>query len=664
MKKILMGLIVAMVVAVGGFFGFQFYTQHRVAGEIDAAFEQIRAVGGKASHGKISFDLRSGTLEIADIAAETASQAPISIKIGSLKAAGVRQPDTTRFTADTIEATDIDIDASLAAPAVFRTTYKLPHVAVKDYSGPVSLSSMLAPGASAIDIYRLAIKQFAGIAVSSVTAPSLAVTIDGGAAISAGYIYSNFALQGIRDGRIASMTGDRVAVTANMQPAGLQRPGKGQKLTGELENLAVYDFDATAAATILDSAKANDDRYYRVYRQMTAGPYTVNVDQGPHMRIDGITVDNVGVRPSKLQLATLMSIIQSSGEAAILSPSQAREMMANVASIYAGIRIGNAEIRGISMDTPQGSGKLAAIRMNLENGKFGELAIEGLDARAPKGPIRLGRFALKSLDISGLMRISAQFGGQKPSLDQALGLLPLIEGVEINGLVAPYKNTGKSFNGDTISLNWGHFVGPIPSTAHLTVKMSSPLDATDPRQKMLFAAGWDRAAIDLDLGAGWTKTSATFALEPVALEIGGFLKASARVSLTNVPEAVFSTNPAQAMAAAAQLEAGTLELTLHDTGGIDLAVEQYAQSQNVSREAARSAISDGFRASGEKAAAANPDAALAVEALARFVEIPGQTLTIKLTPLGKVPALQLMQLLRTDPFSALAQFKIEASTGL
>ena len=42
----------------------------------------------------------------------------------------------------------------------------------------------------------------------------------------------------------------------------------------------------------------------------------------------------------------------------------------------------------------------------------------------------------------------------------------------------------------------------------------------------------------------------------------------------------------------------------------------------------------------------------------------GQTLTIKLTPLGKVPVLQLMDALSTEPIIALAQFRIEASTGL
>src|ERR1700760_3491142 len=76
MMKILIGLATAIVVAVGGFFGFQFYTQHRIAGQVDAAFEQIRAAGGKASHGKVSFDLVNRTLDIADVVAETSTQPP------------------------------------------------------------------------------------------------------------------------------------------------------------------------------------------------------------------------------------------------------------------------------------------------------------------------------------------------------------------------------------------------------------------------------------------------------------------------------------------------------------------------------------------------------------------------------------------------------------
>ena len=76
MRKILIGLVAVIVVAAADF-GFQFYVQHRVATQVeDAAFEQIRASGGKASHGKVSFDPWSRTVTIADIAGESAPQAP------------------------------------------------------------------------------------------------------------------------------------------------------------------------------------------------------------------------------------------------------------------------------------------------------------------------------------------------------------------------------------------------------------------------------------------------------------------------------------------------------------------------------------------------------------------------------------------------------------
>ncbi len=63
-------------------------------------------------------------------------------------------------------------------------------------------------------------------------------------------------------------------------------------------------------------------------------------------------------------------------------------------------------------------------------------------------------------------------------------------------------------------------------------------------------------------------------------------------------------------------------------------------------------------------AANNPDAIAIAGALTRFIETPGGTLTIKLTPRGKVPAMQLVGALKTDPLSALARFQVEASTGL
>ena len=159
---------------------------------------------------------------------------------------------------------------------------------------------------------------------------------------------------------------------------------------------------------MLDPARANDDKYYRVYRQMTAGAYTITSANGLRIRIDGMTVDDIGVRPSRLQLPALMALMPAARHAR-RPRRRARDLLDKMAGIYEGVRIGNAEMRGLAVETPEGPFKLAAIRFNLENGKIGEFAFEGLDARSPNGPVKIGRFALKSLDIANLLRTSSQF---------------------------------------------------------------------------------------------------------------------------------------------------------------------------------------------------------------------------------------------------------------
>jgi len=114
---------------------------------------------------------------------------------------------------------------------------------------------------------------------------------------------------------------------------------------------------------------------------------------------------------------------------------------------------------------------------------------------------------------------------------------------------------------------------------------------------------------------------------------------------------------------ATQIEAGTIEITLRDLGGVDLAVAQYARTQNVSPDAARAAIAEKIRSSVDPTTASDPDAMAIVEAAARYVENPRGTLTLKLTPRGKLPVMPMIQALNTDPLVVLAQFQVEVSTG-
>src|SRR5262245_34299816 len=90
MLKILGGLAAAILIAVGGYFGFEFYVHQRVLADVDAALAAVQAGGGKASHGKITFDLWTRTLTAQDIAVESAGPQPTSLKIASFTAIGAK----------------------------------------------------------------------------------------------------------------------------------------------------------------------------------------------------------------------------------------------------------------------------------------------------------------------------------------------------------------------------------------------------------------------------------------------------------------------------------------------------------------------------------------------------------------------------------------------
>ena len=624
----------------------------------------MRASGVKASHGKISFDLWSRTITVADIAGEFATQPPASLKIRRVTASGVSQRDAGRFAADRIDAANVEVAGTIGQQPGLRFSYQAPRIEVTQYSGP---SGPQRPPASAApaEIYRFALEHFAAVTAKSVTAPTIAVKMSaiGSAAGAGDYTYTGVALRNIKDGKIAASTVDRVTFTAAMATR-----GKTENFTGEVANLAAYDFDAAATMVMFDPTHANDDKYYRAYRQMTVGSFSASFQQGLAMRVDGVTVDDIGLRPSRLQFPALMAIVEAAPPAGTTpTPEQMRDLLGKVAGVYEGLRIGSAEVRGLSMDTPQGPFKLAAIRLtNLENGKLGEFALEGLDAKAPQGPVKVGRFALKTLDVANLLRMSGQFAtpGRNPSTEQLAALLLLLQGTEVANLVAPYKDTNKPINIDTLNLSWGQFVGPVPTRARVTVKMTGPVDITDPAPfKTLAAAGIGNATVSLDLGAAWSENTRSFALEPATLEIGNLFTAAGRLSLANVQRETFSLNPLQAAIMAAQLEAGPIEIVLRDTGGIELAIAQQARQQNISREAARRAMTDSIRDNAMKMASVNPDVMAIAGALTRFIENPRGTLTVKLVPRGKVGMMQIVEAMKTSPVAALARFQVEATVG-
>ena len=669
MKRVLIGLIALVVIAAGGWLGFNFYVQHRATSEVDAAFERIRTSGGKASHGKVAFDLGSRTLTIEDIALEPGQSSKTGvkisgIKIGSFKAAGLRQIDDAMFSANRIDlaGTEFAIEGAIG-PASMKVayTYKIPQVAMRDFSGPIRAHGSPASN-SIIDLYRFYLEQFAKVTASSITVPTVEGTINAdsaGAAISGTIAYSGLTGQNISQGKIDEIKADRAIFSFNPS-----QPHGPQKITGEVSNVVAEGHDVSAVAAMLDPQNANDDRFHTLYRHISAGPLVETVEGDGvtvHMRVGKLAGDDFALQPSKFQQILPLLTIDPSAKP---TPAQAQQMLEKLIGVYEGVRVGKFELSDLSVDTPKGSGKLNSVRYEKD-----ELAIEGLDTPAPEGQgrVKMERFALKSFSPAKLMHWSMQLAavgshrGQTPSPDQMLGVLQALNGIEIKGVAVPYKQTKKSVVLDAFGLNWGQFVGPIPTKVDLGIKAVVPADPSDPAQAKFIAAGIDQFGVNADLGAAWSEAPSSFVLAPVNLDLDKLVKMQTRIALASVPRGVFSTDPAQVMSQASQIEAGAIEFTLRDTGGVDLLVAEYAQTHEIDRDAARRAIIDDIRAQGETAR--NPDAAAAIDAVARFIETPGQTLVIKLTPLGKVPVMQLMAAMKDEPLAALNKFRIEASTG-
>jgi hypothetical protein len=72
------------------------------------------------------------------------------------------------------------------------------------------------------------------------------------------------------------------------------------------------------------------------------------------MRVDSVTVDDVGLRPSRLQFSQLMAIVDAAPPPGTTPTEQTRDLIGKVAGVYEGIRIGAAAVHGLSIELPEG----------------------------------------------------------------------------------------------------------------------------------------------------------------------------------------------------------------------------------------------------------------------------------------------------------------------
>ncbi len=669
MRKALVAVVFGIVlIATGAYFGADLWAQFRAKSEVEAVFNSLRVVFATATHGRIELDSKTRTVKITDIILRSSDRAT-TIKVGQLIATGTSGPAAGRVSATRIEITNWELTTAVPIAAGPGINYKAPSIVIEEFSGPASLPLKVNP-TSMIDVMRASMEYFAASTATAIIIPKLSAAVtprqtdQATAAIGpVEYTYSDIALRNIRDRRIATISIERSTVISDAAATELG------SFAGAMANISLSDFDIGTAIAVLDPSKAQNDGYLPMYRQASMGPFEVRFAQGASFQMDSVTLDELGIQPSKLSIINFLALADSTPRSGIPpTPAQLRLMMDQVAYMYEGIRIGNFELRGIKMRMqPDADFKMAAVRLSgLENGRLTELAMEGLDGQSPlKDPIHIGRFALKGLQIADLIRQTAPMAetGRAFSPDKLFGLLALLEGIEIGDVTAKYGASPQSVRIETFRLSWGQFVGLIPTTVRLSAKTTVPTNLADSGVGgMLSDAGMATMTTSVDVGVAWTEAALTMAVSPMSIEVENAFTFSANLAVLNVPRSMFSTDPGQTMMAADQLEAGPLQLSLRDTGALTTALAQYAKSKGLSVDAARKEIVESVNETAKSSAQSNPDAAIIAQALVQFIETPGSTLTISVTPKGRVNLKQAFDKANGDPAATAALFTIEAKT--
>jgi hypothetical protein len=118
------------------------------------------------------------------------------------------------------------------------------------------------------------------------------------------------------------------------------------------------------------------------------------------------------------------------------------------------------------------------------------------------------------------------------------------------------------------------------------------------------------------------------------------------------------------MEAAGEADVALIELTLRDLGMVDVLAAEAARSKGQGPEAGRSLMLENWTRNAEMQIQLHPSSRPFFDAMGRFLQGKGETLTVRLKPRGRVRLLSLAEAFRLAPDGALlAAFNIEADSG-
>jgi hypothetical protein len=281
-------------------------------------------------------------------------------------------------------------------------------------------------------------------------------------------------------------------------------------------------------------------------------------------------------------------------------------------TVYQSFSIGRLSTEGFSMDTPVFTSKIGEIVLErlskdgMELFSIASIEVRGEDGSNDIGTFALGRFAIRDVvfptkeAIMALARLGSDplGGGQpiEPSTRQILDVVPMIGGVELEGLAVDSDMTGPVAL-DRFALTLGGFVPPVPTETAIELSgLSFPTAlVTDPDAKaFLEQAGIEQVNINGRYVTKWTEGANTFDLDPFALTVEGLGSAEVTMALSGVPRTVFEA-PDKAQLAMPEVMVDGVTARFSNAPKLAGPLADFAKQQQISPETAIGVIGDVIR---------------------------------------------------------------------
>jgi hypothetical protein len=321
------------------------------------------------------------------------------------------------------------------------------------------------------------------------------------------------------------------------------------------------------------------------------------------------TVEDIRLGVPEMNIAREIDRLVIAFQAGSLVPADVIEVGL---SFYQGLSVGRLSMDTFTLELPEVAvtfGEMVLERLSKDG--MGLFSIGKIEARGEDGPnnlgtFALGRFAIRDVvfptkeAIMALARLGSDplGGGQpiEPSTRQILDVVPMIGGVELEGLAVDSDMTGPVAL-DRFALTLGGFVPPVPTeTAIELAGLSFPTAlVTDPEVKaFLEQAGIEQVNIDGRYATKWTEGANTFDLDPFALTVEGLGSAEVTMALSGVPRTVFEA-PDKAQLAMPEVMVDGVTARFSNAPKLAGPLADFAKQQQISPETAIGVIGDVIR---------------------------------------------------------------------